>query len=249
MLQKTAIIEIRKRLGIPEGGFPREKDALVWYRKHYYQAKGVDYKGTFGLQYDYWSGLINFEYEVGHNYLKIKVPSPLDIAVPLDKEAGIIAQESNVPDWVAPVFRLVILVGEPPADIEVQIPDHLIAPLGSLRILVHPEKKLSLRKWRKTGEMMGLLPGEIDLWNVPGISTTYSPKRANNMEPLYWQVQRAYWDAIGRRRMRGQKGKRGLLKETAKILVDDYGWDYEEESYTIRRFLDRAEKIWHISTR
>jgi len=41
----------------------------------------------------------------------------------------------------------------------------------------------------------------------------------------------------------------GLLKETAKKLKEDYGWKYEEDSYTVRRFLDRAERIWHISTR
>ncbi len=170
-------------------------------------------------------------------------------AVPLDREAMLLAKETNIPDWAAPWLRLVILVGEPPEVIEVHLPDHLMAPLGELRVLVHPTKKLSLRKWRKTGEMMGLLPGEIDLWKVPGVTTTYSPKRENSMALLYWQTYLAYMDAIGRRRMREQKGKKGLLIETARILVDDYDWKYKEESYTIRRFLDRAEKIWHISTR
>ena len=69
------------------------------------------------------------------------------------------------------------------------------------------------------------------------------------MEFLYWQTLSAYRDAIGERRRRGQKGKRGLLKDTARILKANYGWKYGEDSYTIRRFLDRAEKIWHISTR
>jgi len=147
----------------------------------------------------------------------------------------------------APWLRLVILVGEPPDVMEVQTPDHLMAPLGDLRVLVHPTKKLSLRKWRKTGEMMGLLPGEIDLWKVPGVATTYSPKRNNTMEFLYWQTLSAYMDAIGERRMRGQKGKRGLLVDTARILITNYGWKHKEKSYTIRRYLDRAEKLWHIS--
>ena len=69
------------------------------------------------------------------------------------------------------------------------------------------------------------------------------------MEYLYWQTLRAYMDAIEERRIRGQKGKRGLLVDTAIILVANYGWKHKEKSYTIRRFLDRAEKIWHISTR
>ena len=61
MLYKTAIIEIRKRLSIPEEGFPNEDEALVWYKEHYHQAKGKDFGGTFGFQYDRRSGYINFE--------------------------------------------------------------------------------------------------------------------------------------------------------------------------------------------
>ena len=248
MSHKIAIIEIRQRLGVPLEGFADESKALDWYRDHYHQAKDMHFSGTFGFQYDRRSGYINFEYEIGQDFLKVYAAHPLDNAVPMDKEAMILAEEINIPDWAAPWLRLVILVGEPPEVIEVQVPDHLMAPLGDLRVLVHPVKKLSLRKWRKTGALMGLLPGDIDLWKVPGVTTTYSPKRENSNELLYWQTYQAYMDAIDRRRTNGQKGKKGLLIETAKILVEDYGWQYEEESYTIRRFLDRAEKIWHIST-
>jgi len=248
MVQKSAIIDIRQRLGISEGGLLSEEEALAWYREHYHLAKGKDFSGTFGFQYDRRSGYVNFKYEIGQDFLKIYTARPLDNAVPLDREAMILVEEIKIPDWAAPWLRLVILVGEPPEVIEVHLPDHLMAPLGELRVLVHPTKKLSLRKWRKTGEMMGLLPGEIDLWKVPGVTTTYSPKRENKLELLYWQTYWAYMDAIVRRIKNKQKGKKGLLIETAKILVDDYGWQYEEESYTIRRYLDRAEKIWHIST-
>ena len=65
------------------------------------------------------------------------------------------------------------------------------------------------------------------------------------MELLYWQTYKAYMDAIRERQL---LGKKGLLIDTAKILVVKYGWHKKEESYTIRRYLDRAEKIWHIST-
>ena len=65
---------------------------------------------------------------------------------------------------------------------------------------------------------------------------------------VYWQTLRAYMDAIEERRLQDIKGKKGLLVDTARILVRDYGWNKVEESYTIRRYLDRAEKIWHIST-
>ncbi len=249
MVQKSAIIDIRQRLGISEGGLLSEEEALAWYREHYHLAKGKDFSGTFGFLYDRRSGYINFEYEIGQDFLKIYAAHPLDNAVPLDREAMLLAEEINISDWAAPWLRLVILVGEPPEVIEVHLPDHLIAPLGNMRVLVHPIKKLSLKKWREAGEMMGLLPGKIDMWKVPGTITSYSSKRESKYELLYWQTFLAYNDAIYERRMRGQKGKRGLLIETAKILEKKYGWEYEHDSYTIRRYLDRAEKMWHISTR
>lgn len=249
MIHKSAIIKIRQRLGIPQEGFPSDEEALAWYRGHYHQTKGNEFSGTFGFQYDRRSGYINFEYEIGQDFLKVCAAHPLDNAVPLDGEAIILAEENNIPDWAAPWLRLVILIGEPPEVVEVHLPDHLMAPLGGLRVLVHPVEKLSLRKWRKTGAMMGLLPGEIDLWKVPGATTMYSPKRENSNELLYWETYQAYMDATEERRLQGQKGKKGLLVDTARILVRNYDWNKVEESYTIRRYLDRAEKIWHISTR
>lgn len=248
MLQKSAIINIRQRLSIPEGGFSNEEEALAWYRKHFRKAKGEEPKGTFGFHYNYHSGLIDFEYKASSNLLQIYAPQPLDEAVPLDKEVMALSKELKWPDWVAPALRSVILIGEVPESLNLQLPEHLIAPLGSFRVLIHPISKVSLRKWRQIGEMMGLLPGEIDMWKVPATITSYGPKRKNRKERLYWQTLLAYLDAIGERRNRGQKGKRGLLIETAKILEKKYDWEYEYDSYTIRRYLDRAEKMWHIST-
>ena len=248
MLQKSAIIDIRQRLGISEGGLLSEKEALAWYSSHFRQATGSEMKGKFGFQYDPRSGLVNFAYKLGRDFLQISVPQPLDDAVPLDKEVLTLAKEVNVPEWAAPVLRLVLLLGDVPEVLELHFPDHLIAPIGGLRVLVHPVGSISLRKWRKAGEMMGLLPGKIDMWKVPGTITSYSSKRESKYELLYWQTFLAYNDAIYERRMRGQKGKRGLLIETAKILEKKYDWEYEPDSYTVRRYLDRAEKIWHIST-
>ena len=248
MLQKTAIIKTRQRLGIPDEGLPSEGEALAWYGEHFRQTKGGEMRGTFGFQYDQRSGLIDFEYEAGSDFLQVYAPQPLDNEVPLDKEAITLAEELNMPDWVAPVLRLVLLVGEIPDKLELKLPDHLIAPLGGFRVLVHPIGSVSLRRWRKTGEMMGLLLGEIDMWKVPGTITSYSSKRESKKELLYWQTLLAYHDAVEQRRMRGQKGKKGLLVETAQILEKKYGWEYFPDSYTVRRYLDRAEKIWHIST-
>ena len=248
MLHKTAIIKTRKRLGIPDEGLPSKRGALNWYRKHFYGAKGVEFEGSFGFHYYPFQGLFEFDYQSSPDKFSISIPDPLDPEVPLDHEVVSLAKELNMPDWAAPALRLVLLVGELPERLEFMIPDQLIAPLGGFRVLVHPIGSVSLRRWRKTGEMMGLLPGKIDMWKVPGTITSYNPKRKNKKEWLYWQTLLAYHNAIGQRRERGQKGKRKLLVETAKILEKKYGWEYEYDSYTIRRYLDRAEKIWHIST-
>jgi len=247
MLHKIAIIGVRERLGIPDEGLSSEKKALAWYREHFYGAKGVEFEGSFGFHYYPFQSLFEFDYQSSPDKFSISIPYPLDHEVPLDREVISLARELNMPDWAAPALRLVLLVGKLPERLEFMIPDQLIAPLGGFRLLVHQVGSVGLRRWRKTGEMMGLLPGEIDMWKVPGISTIYSPKRKNKKELLYWQTLLAYYDAIGQRRNRGQKGKRGLLKETGQILKDRYGWEYPPDSYQVRRYLDRAEKIWHIS--
>lgn len=249
MLRKKAIIGVRKHLSIPDEGLPGEKEALAWYRNHFRQTKGEKMKGAFGFQYDRRSGLIDFEYETGPNFLRIYAPQPLDNEVPLDKEVMTLAKELDIPTWAVPALRLVLLVGDLPEELELRLPEYLIAPLGGFRVLVHPVGSLSLRPWRKIGEMMGLLPGEVDMWKVPGIITSYGPKRKNKKVGLYWQTLLAYMAAIGERRKRGQKGKRGLLDEAGQILKDRYGWESPLDRYQVRRYLDRAEKIWHISTR
>lgn len=123
---------------------------------------------------------------------------PKWLEVPLDKEVIILAKELNLPDWVAPALRLMLLIGELPEKLELRLPEYLIAPFGS--------------------------------------------QRGNEKKWLYWQTFLAYMEAIGERRMKKKKGKRGLLLEAAKILEKKYGWDYFPDSYTVRRYLDRAEK-------
>ena len=249
MLHKNAIIGVRERLGIPEEGLPNEKEALAWYREHFKQAKGVEFDGTFGFHYQPFQSMFEFDYQSSPDKFSISVPSPLDHEVPLDREVITLARELNIPDWAVPALRLVILVGNVPEVLELRFPNYLIVPLGGYHILIHPVEELSLRKWRKTGEMMGLLPSEIDMWKFPGIITSYGTKRKNKKEQMYWQTLHAYAEAIGERRRKKKKGKRGLLIETAEILKKKHGWKYFPDSYTVRRYLDRAEKMWHISTR
>jgi len=249
MIHKTAIINIRRRLGIPEEGLPNEAEALAWYGEHFYRAKGVKFTGSFGFRYIPFQGKFDFDYQVSPDKFSISVPYPLDPEVPLDKEVITLAEELAVPDWAASALRLVLLIGRLPENLELLLPENMIVPVGEFRVLVHPIASVRLRRWRKTGEMMGLLPGEVDMWRVPGIITTYGSERQNKKRELYWQTFNAYCVAIERRRERGQRGKKGLLVETAKILEEKYGWPGFPDSYTVRRYLDRAEKIWHVSTR
>jgi len=249
MLHKTAIINARKRLGIPEEGLPNEERALAWYGGHFYRAKGVKFTGSFGFHYEPFQGMFEFVYQSSPDKFTITAPYPLDPEIPLDKEVITLAGGLKMSDWAAPALRLVLLVGGLPDELELNLPEYLIAPVGEFRVLVHPAASVGLRRWRRTGEMMGMLPGEVDMWRVPGIITTYGSERKNRKRELYWQTFNAYYVAAGRRVERGQKGKRGLLAETAKILGKEYGWVVFPDSYTVRRYLDRAEKIWHVSTR
>jgi hypothetical protein len=106
----------------------------------------------------------------------------------------------------------VLLVGKFAGELELRLPEYLIAPVGDFRVLVHPVTSFGLRRWRKTGEMMGLLKGEVDMWRVPGIITSYGSKRRNKREDLYRQTFWAYYAAIERRKQRGQKGGEGLAR-------------------------------------
>jgi hypothetical protein len=249
MLHNTAILEVRRHLGIPEEGFPSKQEALAWYKEHYYQAKGKVFNGNFGFRYNSQSEYVDFEYDLNPDYIKIYKPYPLDEEVALDREAKSLANKSGVAAWASPVFRLVIMIGELPEVLNLQFPNHLISPLDGIRVLVHPFEEKSLKDWRKTGQMLGLLKEKANEVKAPWTTTTYKPKRQSSYEYSYWQTYLAYMDAIGERRLLGQKSKKGLLVDTAKILVRDYGWNKVEDSYTIRRYLDRAEKRWHISTR
>lgn len=228
---------------------PDAKTALHWYKEHFRKATGASFKGAFGFSYQPESGIFDIEYKSGPKGIWIAAPSLIDERIPLDREVVAIASEAKLPEWATPAVRLVVLIGELPEKLELQVPHRFISPLGNWRVLVHPAKNVSTRDWRETGEMLGVLPGEVDMWRVPGTITIYERKRKNAKHQLYQQTLLAYNEAIAERRRRNKKGTWGLLKETARILKGNYGWEYVEDSYTIRRFLDRAEKLWHVSTR
>jgi len=69
------------------------------------------------------------------------------------------------------------LVGKLPEDPELRLLEYLIVPLEGFQVLVHPIGRVSLKPWRRIGEMMGLLLTRIDTWKVPGIITSYNAKK------------------------------------------------------------------------
>ncbi len=228
---------------------PDAKTALRWYKEHFRDAIGVNFKGSFGFCYQPGADVIDVEYKSSPKGIWIAAPSLIDQSIPLDREVAAIASEAKLPEWAAPALRLVVLIGELPEKLELRVPHLFISPLGDWRVLVHPACNVSTRDWRETGEMLGVLPGGVDMWQVPGTITIYEKKRKNARRQLYQQTLLAYHEVIAERRKRKKKGRWRILKETAILLKENYGWKLEEDSYTIRRFLDRAEKLWHISTR
>lgn len=250
MRHKTAIIkQIRVVFRIPKEGFTSNPEALNWYKEHFRIAKGNDFTGSFGFRYDFFRRQLEFDYNLSPDGFFISYPYPLDMDVPFDREISSLAKELELPKWIAPVLRLVVLMGKLPEELIFYIPSQLIAPIGEFRLLLQPAENVSLRQWRKTGEILGILPTEVDMWHIPGVIQVYGVERKSKKQELYWQTYLAYQEVIGERRAKCRKGKRGILIETARILKDRYNWEGEPDSYTVRRYLDRAENIWYVSTR
>jgi hypothetical protein len=75
----------------------------------------------------------------------------------------------------------------------------------------------------------GGFTGNADIWQVPGTITIYEKKRTNARRQLYQQTLLAYHDVIAERRKRKKKGRWRILKETAILLKENYGWKLEED--------------------
>ncbi len=247
MRHKTAkIMRIRERFGIPKEGLSTEQEAWDWYSEHFKTTKGSDFTGRFGFCYKPFQRGLEFDYQWSPNGFFISSPSPLDSNVPFDRAISSLAKKLALPEWAAPALRLVVLIGKLSDELILNIPYRLMAPLGQYRLLIQPVKGLSLRQWRRLGEQLGFLPSEDKLWSVPGIIQVYAEEKKSKKRELYWQTLMAYIDVVGIRREQGRKGKRGINQDTAKRLVGQYDWEYEPDSYTVKRYLDRAKKRWNI---
>ena len=75
----------------------------------------------------------------------------------------------------------------------------------------------------------------------------YAEGKWTKNDDLYWQTLQASVEAIDVRLQRGAKGKKGLLQDTAQILIKKYGWkEWEVDTYRISRYLKRAKDRWSI---
>jgi len=248
MKHKSAKIkQIRHAFGIREEGFSSKHEALDWYREHFRVAKGSDFTGSFGFRYDFSTSCLEFDYDLRPDGFFVASPYPLDIDIPFDREVSALAEELEVSEWLAPALRLVVLMGELFDDETPYVPLWLMAPLGQFRLLVHPGGNVSLRNWRRTGELLGVLPSKPNLWQTLGVMQGYGKEKWGKKEELYWQTLQASLKATNIRLQQGKKGKRGLLQDTAKVLIEQYGWnEWEVDSYKVSRYLKRAKERWHI---
>lgn len=248
MEQKTAkIIYIRDTFEIPKEGFASKKEALEWYKNHFKIAKGKEFVGGFGFSYEFSRRSLEFDYELRPDGMFIACAAPLDPDVPFDREVSTLATQLELPKWLAPASRLIVLMGKLFDDEIPNIPFWLMAPLGNFRLLVYPERNVSLRKWRKIGELLGVLPSKPSLWETQGVMQGYGEEKWGKKEELYWQTLQAGVEAVNIRLQQGRKGKRGLLQDTAKVLTGKYGWkEWEVDSYKVSRYLKRAKQRWHI---
>jgi hypothetical protein len=251
MKQKTAkIAVIRKAFDIPEQGFASQGEALNWYKAHFRDAKGRRFNGGFGFRYDPVSNRLEFDYKSSPGGFSLPHLYPLDNEVPFDREVSALAEELELPEWLAPALRPVVLMARLSTDSTIYVPDMpswLIASVGQFRLLLQPATNLSLRQWRERGEYSGILRPEFAfLWQKPKVVQMYGEKKAGKKQELYWQTIAAYSEVCARRRDEGRQGKRGILQDTGRLLVKKFGWPYEPDPYTVSRYLDRATQRWYI---
>jgi len=246
MIHKTAILNIRRLLGVPVLGFSNQMQAMEWFRKHYKTHRGKNWEGSFGFNYYPERGLLEYQYELGKKNISFNFPEPIDREIPLDRETIKLARQEGIPVCYAPAFRLVILIGLPPDEFNLLIPDKLMGTIGDCSFVFNCSNVESLRSWRAVGEMLGLLYSRNRITKTPGITTTYYEARKNKKLLLYFQTLMVYIDALYNRQTNNTFGRYGLLKDTAKILSDQYGWDQEPDTYTVRRYLDRARSHWRL---
>lgn len=235
------IISIRQELEIPADGFPDESTALDWYKTHYKKVKGASLRGSFGYRFGDTPDIIQFDYDYDpkNGKFSINFIPPIDKQVPLDTHAVSLAWESGIDPVNAPALRLAILVGHSRGSLPL-IPSYVSADMGAARLLMHPPSVLSDEIRRRILDKSGSLS--------KGITHGYLGDRKRKNFAKYFDVWIAYGDWIAMKREKKREGKiisrKGYLKWIAKRLFEEYGWEFVPSSYTVCRYLARANNIW-----
>ena len=246
----ATINKIRANFGIPGDGFSGQAEALAWYKKHFIENKGVEFRGSFGFRYDPYRRILEFDYEIKANGLFIALATPLDPEVPFDQEISTLTSELNIPEPLSPAARLIVLMGKTQYYDQIpEIPNWLIASLGGFKVLLYQDESNTWKEWRKMGQLLGVLPSEDIKWDSKGIIQGYDDHgKWTERDRLYWESLQANIKSIRIRQQQGKKGKKGILKDTARILIENYGWkDCDVANYKISRYVKRAKQRWLIN--
>jgi hypothetical protein len=245
MSAETAkIISIRRQFNIPVDGYRDERQALDWYKQHYQQAKGKPFQQGFGFRFDMTRRVLELDYEydyAGQRFSMSFIP-PIDKEVPFDQSVLSFAQSIGIDVFIAPAFRLIVLVGKVRERLP-EITTYTFATVGSFRLLVQSPRVLSEEQRAKL----------LDDLRHPSASLIigYWKKRRRQKIGLYLQVFMAYSEWIYEKRQRqkrwGKVSKKGYLVWIAKRLVNNYSWKSQPSSYTVKRYLDRARELWDFS--
>jgi|GEM_PF-2661792 len=246
LLSLTAKIKmnnIRQRFDIPIDGFRDEKEALVWYRQHYEQAKRKPLSGSLGYHFDFTRRTLDLDYEYDYltRHFSIASVLPIDKEVPFDREVWLLGGIIGLDAYLMPALRLVVLVGKIQESLP-SISEYMFVPLGSFRLLVQAPGALSDEQRRRL--LDELITPETNI--VIGFGRI----RKNQKIGLYFDVFGAYADWIGETRQREERGekvsRKGYLISIAKRLVRNYGWQSQPSSYTVKRYLDRASDFFNF---
>jgi hypothetical protein len=143
--------------------------------------------------------------------------------------------------YIAPALRLILLVGKLQERLP-EIPNYIFATVGSFHLLMQSPRALPEEQRAQL----------LDDLRQPEASSIigYWQKRKHQKIGLYLQVYMAYSSWVSDKRQREKRGEKvsqkGYLVWIARRLVEDYGWKSQPRSYTVKRYLDRAQELWGL---
>lgn len=235
------IEQIRLKFGIPLGGFENEKQGLEWYTRHYEEAKGKPFSGRLGYRFaDFRRTSLEFDYEYDQGRFSVSFVPPIDQQVPFDREILLLGGSARIDFYLMPALRLLVLVRSP-LEFLPYIARYIFVPLGAFRLLMQPPGLLSEKQ---RGQL-------LDDLNNPETNRQIGFGRKNYRNyDRYQEVYCAYAEWVREKTQREQKGeivsRKGYLVWIAKRLKNNYKWNSQPSSYTVKRYLDRGVEYFNF---